>query len=82
LEAILDKLVVWVEGSFGPVEFSAAASEFKLLGVPLEKGWSPSYPCLDKMSVSVNARTGGVPSRNQLHERISSKWMTKIKLQF
>ena len=47
---------------FGPAEFSVSASEFRLFGVPLEKNWLPSYSCLERMSVSVNAKTGGMPS--------------------
>ena len=65
LEAILDKLVVGTRTSsakFGPAEFVAAVSEFKLLGVPLEKNWSPNYASLEKMATSVNAKINGMPA--------------------
>jgi hypothetical protein len=39
---------------FGPAEFSVAASEFRLFGVPLEKNWSPSYSCLEIVHLSLS----------------------------
>ena len=65
LEAILEKLVVGARTSsakFGLAEFAAAASEFKVLGVPLEKNWSPNYASLEKMATSVTAKINGVPA--------------------
>ena len=62
LEAILEKLVVGARTSsakFGPAEFAAAASEFKVLGVPLERTWSPNYSDLEKMATSVTAKMTG-----------------------
>jgi hypothetical protein len=62
LEAILEKLVVGARTSsakFGPAEFAEAASEFKVLGVPLERTWSPNYSDLEKMATSVTAKMTG-----------------------
>ena len=65
LEAILEKLVVGARTSsakFGLAEFAAAASEFKVLGVHLERTWSPNYAALEKMATSVTAKINGVPA--------------------
>jgi hypothetical protein len=65
LEAILEKLVVGARTSsakFGFAEFAAAASEFKVLGVHLERTWSPNYTALEKMATSVTAKINGVPA--------------------
>ena len=65
LEAILEKLVVGARTSsakFGLAEFAAAASEFKVLGVHLEKTWSPNYTALEKMATSVTAKINGMPA--------------------
>ena len=65
LEAILEKLVVGARTSsakFGLAEFAAAASEFKVLGVHLERNWSPSFAALEKMATSVTAKINGVPA--------------------
>ena len=65
LEAILEKLVVGARTSsakFGLAEFAASASEFKVLGVHLERTWSPNYTALEKMATSVTAKINGMPA--------------------